>query len=213
MYDIDLMNREEGIIVDIRNEDRVFIEKNETKKRKLSILRVRFRDGKEHDFLCNVTNYEVKEDEGKLEELAYNNMDQYDMLTSQLIRHSFAITVHSAQGSEWPHVVFFIPAREKKYQSSYRSNASQGDRFLTSNLVYTAITRATTSVIIVCPDSQIVVNAASQREAWRCDNLHAKIKRLTPEGEEVDPEMIEYSDQQALMNTMDDDDYFIFGDM
>lgn len=51
-------------------------------------------------------------------------------LTTNLITRSYAVTVHKAQGSEWPIVIFHVPASAKN------------GMFLDRRLIYTAMTRA-----------------------------------------------------------------------
>jgi exodeoxyribonuclease V alpha subunit len=49
---------------------------------------------------------------------------------------AFAITVHKSQGSEYDHILMFIPIRK-------------GHRVLTNQIIYTGVTRAKKSVTIV----------------------------------------------------------------
>ena len=66
-------------------------------------------------------------DDGRVTEYPYNHLEE--------LEHAFAITIHKSQGSEYPVVV--IPL--------YRCPP----KLLNRNLLYTAVTRAKTSVVIV----------------------------------------------------------------
>ncbi len=66
-------------------------------------------------------------DDGRMVEYAYNQLDE--------LEHSFAITVHKSQGSEYPVVV--IPLLK------------WSERLMSRNLLYTAVTRAKSMVVIV----------------------------------------------------------------
>lgn len=62
-------------------------------------------------------------------------LTRYDFTMLDELEHAYAITVHKSQGSEYPYVI--IPVY------------NCGDRLLTRNLLYTAVTRAQTMVILV----------------------------------------------------------------
>ena len=62
-------------------------------------------------------------------------LTRYDFTMLDELEHAYAITVHKSQGSEYPFVI--IPVY------------NCGDRLLTRNLLYTAVTRAQTMVILV----------------------------------------------------------------
>lgn len=62
-------------------------------------------------------------------------MTRYDFTMLDELEHAYAITVHKSQGSEYPYVI--IPVY------------NCGDRLLTRNLLYTAVTRAQSMVILV----------------------------------------------------------------
>lgn len=62
-------------------------------------------------------------------------LTRYDFSMLDELEHAYAITVHKSQGSEYPYVI--IPVY------------NCGDRLLTRNLLYTAVTRAQTMVVIV----------------------------------------------------------------
>ena len=62
-------------------------------------------------------------------------LTRYDFTMLDELEHAYAITVHKSQGSEYPYVI--IPVY------------NCGDRLLTRNLLYTAVTRAQNMVILV----------------------------------------------------------------
>jgi exodeoxyribonuclease V alpha subunit len=66
-------------------------------------------------------------DDGRDAEYGYNELHE--------LEHAFAITVHKSQGSEYPAVILPIISGNKK--------------LLNRNLLYTAITRAKSMVVIV----------------------------------------------------------------
>lgn len=79
-YDINIMNGEEGIIVDIFDNG----------------ITVNFKDGSFHNFKIEPCNYNS------------DNLELSD-LSVLLLRHSFALNVHLSQGSEWDYIIFYIP--------------------------------------------------------------------------------------------------------
>jgi exodeoxyribonuclease V alpha subunit len=73
------------------------------------------------------------------------------------VDHAYCLTVHRAQGSEWPGVVLLA--------------ASEYGPILTRNLLYTAITRARKAVVIVGDRRAIAAAVAETRDAERCTGL------------------------------------------
>ena len=78
-------------------------------------------------------NIEIKFDDNKKALYQYSEMDQ--------IEHSYAITIHKAQGSEYDVVIMCIP--------------KTAPILLTRNLLYTGITRAK-ELLIIIGDKKIV---------------------------------------------------------
>ncbi|MBL7516457.1 ATP-dependent DNA helicase, partial [Frankia nepalensis] len=76
------------------------------------------------------------------------------------LRHGWAVTVHRAQGSEWPAVVTVFPP--------------EAGRMLNRPLVYTAITRARGHLSVVC------VNGPALREAVRAAGGRRRVTLLAP---------------------------------
>ncbi len=127
-YKIDVMNGDEGIVEDIEKE----------------YISVMF-NGIVHKFGINYdkikTGLFVKENKDFKE-------DNVESLSCGELNHSYAITIHKSQGSEWKYVIIYLP----NYNIS----------FLNRNLLYTAITRARLAVWIVVEDLEID-NIASRK--------------------------------------------------
>lgn len=154
-YDINIMNGEEGIVTDISND---------------AVL-VTFKDGVQHAFkLKSSKDKDVKVNaNGDLDGVDIDDDDETTELTVNLLRHSFALTVHLAQGSEWDYVIIYIP------------QSPANNRFLNRKLVYTAISRAKKAVW--CIGDLVALNLAVVRpSAYRCDNLS---KRLAGDGIQI----------------------------
>jgi len=84
-------------------------------------------------------------------------------LMSGDLSHAFGITVHKAQGSEYPHVIVYIPPRKSAWSG-----------FLNFNLLYTAITRARTHVHLIGTED-IIQRALAQPCPKRFEHLGARI--------------------------------------
>lgn len=148
-YDINVMNGEEGIITDVGDKS----------------ITVKFKDGSVHDFNLEADTTQSKSSEFFNDEEAMSTKE----LTVLSLCHSFAISVHRSQGSEWDYVIFYIPEN------------LQNSRFLNRRLVYTALTRAKQA--IWCIGNMISLNlAATRSQAYRCDNLAV---RITHENEQI----------------------------
>jgi len=85
--------------------------------------------------------------------------------TVKLLIHSYAITVHRSQGSEWDIVIFYLP--------SSNANAS----FVTKRLVYTALSRAKQQVFCI-GDNKALNCGVNKGSPYRCDNLMIRIHDL-----------------------------------
>ncbi|MCL9760844.1 ATP-dependent RecD-like DNA helicase [Frankia sp. AiPa1] len=99
------------------------------------------------------------------------------------LRHGWAVTVHRAQGSEWPAVVAVFPP--------------EAGRMLTRPLVYTALTRAASHLSIVA------VNGPAVRHAVRTSGGRRRMTSLGPllAGQEAG----EFMDDDELDEDLDDD--------
>jgi len=87
---------------------------------------------------------------------------QYEFTLLEDLEHAYAITVHKSQGSEYPIVI--IPA----------CTASQ--MLLSRNLLYTAVTRAQTMVIIVGREDIVHEMVSNNRQSMRYTGLSELLK-------------------------------------
>ncbi len=77
--------------------------------------------------------------------------------------HAYCLTVHRAQGSEWPGVVLLV--------------SSAHGRMLSRNLLYTALTRARRAAVIVGDEAAIARAVAETRDRERRTGLAALLAR------------------------------------
>ena len=84
-------------------------------------------------------------------------MTRYDFTMLDELEHAYAITVHKSQGSEYPYVIIPI--------------YNCGDRLLTRNLLYTAVTRAQTMVVLVGSSPLVQAMVANNRQVKRYTGL------------------------------------------
>ncbi len=92
--------------------------------------------------------------EGRLTRYEFSMLDE--------LEHAYAITVHKSQGSEYPYVVIPI--------------YNCGDRLLTRNLLYTAVTRAQTMVVLVGRPELVHRMVENNRQAKRYTGLKYFLK-------------------------------------
>ena len=78
---------------------------------------------------------------------------RYDSDMLKKIEHAYAVTVHKSQGSEYPAVILLLP--NQLYRLSYR------------NLLYTAITRAKKTMIVIGTDTKIEQMVRNDRRTER----------------------------------------------
>ena len=81
----------------------------------------------------------------------------YDGEMLKKIEHAYAVTVHKSQGSEYPAVIIPLPNRMDRL--SYR------------NLLYTAVTRAKKTLILIGTESKICEMVDNNRRTERCSCL------------------------------------------
>ncbi len=82
---------------------------------------------------------------------------EYDFSLLEDLEHAYAITVHKSQGSEYP--IIIIPA------------CSASPMLLTRNLLYTAVTRAQSMVIIVGREDIVSHMVSNDRQSMRYTGL------------------------------------------
>ncbi len=136
-YKRNIMNGEEGIIIGISN---------------ISV-KVKFNDESIHDFLLFPSTKN------------YNDDEDLDKNTVNIIDHSYAITIHKSQGSEWEYVILFVEEETNDHG------------FLDCKLINTAITRARKG--LYCVGDMTTLNASATRPVeYRCDNLAQRVKLM-----------------------------------
>ena len=81
----------------------------------------------------------------------------YDGEMLKKIEHAYAVTVHKSQGSEYPAVIIPLPNRMDRI--SYRT------------LLYTAVTRAKKTLIIIGTENKIREMVDNNRKTVRCSCL------------------------------------------
>jgi len=82
---------------------------------------------------------------------------EYDFLTLDEITHAFAITIHKSQGSEYPVIILPISKEVPKLH--------------TRNLLYTAVTRAQSMVIIIGETGSIRHMVENNQQSVRYSGL------------------------------------------
>jgi exodeoxyribonuclease V alpha subunit len=90
---------------------------------------------------------------------------QYEFSLLEDLEHAYAITVHKSQGSEYPIVV--IPM------------CSAAQMLLSRNLLYTAITRAQTMVILVGREDIVSEMVENNRQSMRYTGLTEILREVT----------------------------------
>ncbi len=73
----------------------------------------------------------------------------------------FAMTIHKSQGSEFPHLLIMIPDKKE-------------NRLLTRELLYTAITRASTALVLMSKEE--IIYQASSEQVKRISGLNGRLQ-------------------------------------
>jgi exodeoxyribonuclease V alpha subunit len=100
-----------------------------------------------------ITADEVVVDFGDGREVRYAPADVLDL------EHAYCLTVHRAQGSEWPGVVLVA--------------ASAYGPMLSRNLLYTALTRARRAAVLIGDEPALARAVRETRDQERCTGLAA----------------------------------------
>ncbi len=93
-------------------------------------------------------------------------LTRYDFSMLDELEHAYAITVHKSQGSEYPYVIIPI--------------YNCGDKLLTRNLLYTAVTRAQTMVILVGRPEIVHLMVQNNRPTKRYTGLKYILQGANP---------------------------------
>jgi len=159
-YDINVFNGETGQVTEVND----------------MFITVVFGDGASRAFLLEKPVREevdmVKQPKIRQEgDLVVPDKDNNDDLYVTSLIHSFAITVHRSQGSEFPYCIIYVPPN--------KANSS----FLTRNLLYVAVSRAKRACWIVSPVVDSVEAAAHRLPPYRCENLAKRLLVAFPQEE------------------------------
>ncbi len=106
---------------------------------------------------------EINKPDGYMTILFDDRRVQYEFSLLEDLEHAYAITVHKSQGSEYPIVI--IPM------------CSAPQMLLTRNLLYTAITRAQTMVILVGREEIIAEMLKNDRQSKRYTGLEEILRK------------------------------------
>lgn len=162
-YDIDVFNGEEGLVIDIRPREGFIV--------------VTF------DLDADIVKENVKEEDPNNRQVSkfYVTRPSYydddygpvhlNRLNVKDLLHSYAITVHKSQGSEWDFVAYWVPPT--------KPNDNRESSFLCRNLTYTAISRGKRAVYLI-GDIGAITRSATRHPAYRCDYLSARVSNLLP---------------------------------
>jgi hypothetical protein len=181
-YTINVMNGETGKVTDVCS----------------SNIKVMFSDGAEHTFKFRSDDpFQNKMTEtGDAVEGGPSEYEGEELLVSHLV-HSYAISVHKSQGSEFEFVIFYLPMHPSGKFTS----------FINRNLVYTAWTRTKRSVWTIC-DVQVLNHACktepSHRYEYLCRRLYqSRDKELETKMEAITKPKIELIKDNAGNETYD----------
>lgn len=144
-YDINVMNGEEGVVIDVNARE----------------IKVRFGYGREYDFPLEPdprkrrwgTSYEKKDDDEE---------DAEDERTVKRLIHSYCVTVHRGQGSEWNYIIFYLPPGRSQ------------PNYITKNLVYTGLTRAKRALFFI-GNLKELEESTIRSLPFRCENLSRRL--------------------------------------
>ena len=161
-YTINVMNGTEGKVMSINDAG----------------VNVDFGDGAQHLFRFYSSDPQMdakpawKGGLGSARGEAVDDDDDYDdaELTIDQIVHSYAVTVHKAQGSEREFVIFYVPRKVGQ-------NGQSVSRFLNINLFYTGITRTQRSLWVV-GDSVTIAQSTCNKQPPRHEALGYRLKNM-----------------------------------
>lgn len=185
---INVMNRETGVIVDISASEIKVCFSSGAYAFSLNLDEVVSTNANLETEFTEITVPSSK-DGKKIKPKKKTKKDRSDdKLSCNLLKHAFAITVHCAQGSEWPYVILYVPPTSdpNKVEKPTPTTETTKDTnpfavkisaFLNKNLLYTAITRAKTAIWLV-GDISTLNMAATLNQSYRCDNLAQRLINL-----------------------------------
>lgn len=163
-YDVNIMNGEEGKIVDIDETDAIKVEfKDSIHTFKFSVPGEDKDDNFEDVFDFKEMNEKAVPIESPKNTKQAGPKGQQRPLTTADLVHSYAVSIHKSQGSEADYVILYIPA-----------NRVAGN-FLNINLLYTAMTRAKKTLWVVTSE-EALKKIASTPLIYKVDTLSIRLK-------------------------------------
>lgn len=156
-YDIGVMNGEEGTIVAV-NTSTIDVKFGDNIHRFELVFDTDNYTGSTSTSFGTGSSIRKKDIAVELAEEANQN----EALTVDILVHSYAMTVHKSQGSEWDVVIFYIP------ESTANAN------FLTKKLIYTALSRSKQQVWCI-GKIQDLNNNLTKLPKYRYDNTAFRV--------------------------------------
>lgn len=191
-YDLDVMNGQEGRVVELDEEDEEYIIVNfpyvevveinrdlvlpQTSKYKTEIQSTKDLDnGYKLVTISKLVKVNLpKEKRSMLTDEERNKMKDRDgnvklkTITTDFIQHSYVITAHKSQGSEWKVGITYIPR-----------TASLKGSFLNRSIIYVMITRSSEKGYVL-GDRMVASMAISKELPYRADMTCDRLKVLLP---------------------------------
>jgi exodeoxyribonuclease V alpha subunit len=96
-----------------------------------------------------------------------NNSFNNDALTMHNICHSFAVTAHKSQGSEYPYVIAYIPIHGRNLDT----------KFINANLLYMILTRTKRSMWMI-GNNEVITRAITRYQPKRIEKLTNRLAIL-----------------------------------
>lgn len=176
-YEIGLMNGEEGYVTSITYD----------------AVGVTFRNSQEYVFKIQSNERRAKQDFTQ-DFTQDSEQDITKELTVSCLKLSYSITIHRAQGSEWPYVILYFPQRKNEVEPSDVPPGNPPSDVPPGNppsdvppgnpkIIYTAITRAKKTFWCIGDILNFTIMATKQRASYRPDNLS---KRLSHHDEQIE---------------------------
>ncbi len=150
-YDADVMNGDEGIIIDIVNND-------------IPSILIKFKSGKEQDYLVTYKSLDDEDIDPSLVDSILegeNYITKRKVCTVESLSHGYAMSIHRAQGSEREFVMEWCPKTKET-------------NFLNWSLSYTGKTRARSAMWII-GDIPTIMNGCMRSPGKRYDALTIRI--------------------------------------
>jgi len=196
-YTINVMNGEEGEVVEIFEDHIIVMFRNDpgtmcpfvtkmtyVKLKKMKKAMNAIISGNTTEY--NATDISLYNKLIKQFPLFEGNLDtnnDFYILTENTLAHAYALTVHKSQGSQYINTIFYLPDRNIN--------------FIDVNLIYTAISRAEKHLDIIVENSDTLNAGTLRSSAWTSENLALKINSKCKQLENyVAPIIEEYNNEE-----------------